>query len=205
MQTKRWTAYSRTNFPTLFLLSPILILLACGNQNGEKIPEQKVASPKVQIEEKNEYSTPYGTKAEIETYLNRINPHVQEVGRIQLLVDKNIGSSGRATGSNLAPVMQGIKPSLEVVLDTLSGVNPPPLLSSFHNNFKKLVTLRIVAYDTTIRGYELEQETGDLSLYEEAEANLDEANKLIVLLNAEMGKIMESLASLPTQQTASPK
>ena len=205
MQIKRWTEFRMTYFLTLFSLSPILIFFSCGNQDGGKIPEQKAASPKAQIEEERASSTPYGTKAEIESYLNRINPHVQEVGRIQLLVDKNIGSSGQATGSNLAPVMKSIKPNLEAILDTLSSVNPPPLLSSFHGNFKKLVTLRIAAYDTTIRGYELEKETGDLSLYEKAEANLDEANKLIVLLNEEMGKIMEFLASSSTQQTASPK
>ena len=205
MKTKRWMAITKTYFLTFFSLSPILIFLACGNQNGEKIPEQKVASPKAQIEEEMTSSTVYGAKAEIEAYLKRINPHVQEVGRIQLLVDKNIGSSGRATGSNLAPVMKSVKPNLEAILDTLAGVNPPPLLSSFHAKFKNLVTLRIVAYDTTVRGYELEKETGDLSLYEEAEANLDEANKLIVLLNEEMGKIMESLASSSSQQTASPK
>ena len=194
-----------TYFLTLFSFSPILIFFSCGNQDGGKIPEQKAASPKVQIQEEPVSSTPYGSKVEIESYLNRINPHVQEVGRIQLLVDKNIGSSGRATGSNLAPVMKGIKPDLEAILDTLSSINPPPLLASFHGNFKKLVTLRIAAYDTIIRGYELEQKTGDLSLYEKAETNLDEANKLIVLLNEEMGKIMESLASSSTQQTASPK
>ena len=198
-------AITKKYFLTLFSLSPILIFLACGNQSGEKIPEQKVASPKAQIDKERTSTTSYGAKAEIEAYLNRINPHVQEVGRIQLLVDKNIGSSGRATGSNLAPVMKSVKPKLEAILDTLSGVNPPPLLSSFHAKFKNLVTLRIVAYDTTIRGYELEKETGDLLLYEEAEANLDEANKLIVLLNEEMGKIMESLASSSSQQTASPK
>jgi hypothetical protein len=189
--------------------SPILAwglaAFCCGNQDGGKIPEQKAASPQAKIGEEHASTTHYGTKAEIETYLNRINPHVQEVGRIQLLVDKNIGSSGRATGSNLAPVMKGTKPNLAAILDTLTGVNPPPLLSSFHSNFKKLVTLRIAAYDITIRGYELEQNTGDLSLYNKAEANLDEANKLIVLLNEEMGKIMESLASISTQQTASPK
>ena len=194
-----------TYFLTLCFLSSILVFLSCGNQDGGKIPEQKAASPKAQIEEERASSKPYGTKVEIETYLNRINPHVQEVGRIQLSVDKKIGSSGKATGSNLAPVMKSMKPNLEAILDTLSGMNPPPLLSSFHSNFKKLVTLRIAAYDTTIRGHELEQKTGDLSLYKEAEANLEEANKLIVLLNEEMGKIMESLASSSTQQTASPK
>lgn len=205
VQTRRWTALGKINFLKFFSLLPILVILSCGNQDGGKIPEQKAASPQAKIEEQHASTTLYGTKAEIETYLNRINPHVQEVGRIQLLVDNNIGSSGRATGTNLAPAMQSTKPNLEAILDTLSIVNPPPLLSSFHNNFKKLVTLRIAAYSTIIRGFELEQKTGDLSLYEKAEASLDEANKLIVLLNEEMGKIMESLASISTQQTASPK
>lgn len=159
----------------------------------------------MQIEEGRTSFTPYGTKTKIETYLNRINPHVQEVGRIQLSVDKNIGSSGRATGSNLAPVMKRLKPNLEAILDTLSGLNPPPLLSSFHGTFKKLITLRIAAYDTIIKGHKIEKETGDLSLYEQAEAQLDEANKLIVLLNGEMSKIMESLEPSSSQQTATPK
>lgn len=205
MHTKRWNTFKKTYLLTIFSLSPVLIFLSCGSQDGENIPKKEIASPKVNIEEESASSTSYGTKAEIETYLNRINPHVQEVGRIQLLVDKNIGSTGKATGSNLAPVMKNLKPKLEAILDTLSGLNPPPLLSSFHGNFEKLVNLRIAAYDTTIRGYEIEKETGDLSIYEQAEDQLDEANKLIVLLNGEMGKIMESLASSPSQQTVSPK
>ena len=205
MHTKRWPAFSRTYFLTIFSLWLSFTLFACGNQDGEKIPEQKAASPKIQVEEGNTSSTPYGTKAEIETYLNRINPHVQEVGRIQLSVDKHIGTSGRATGSNLAPIMKGLKPNLEAILDTLSVLNPPPLLSSFHGNFKKLVTLRIAAYDTVIRGYKIEKETGDLSIYEQAEAQLDEANKIIGLLNGEMGKIMKSLESSSNKQTASPQ
>lgn len=188
----------------LLSLVPILFLLSCGNQDGDKIPEQKAASPKVQAAGSSISASPYGTKEDIEQYLNLINPHVQEVGRIQLLVDKNIGSSGRATGSNLAPTMKSVKPTLEAILDTLSNLNPPPLLSSFHGDFKKLVALRISAYDTTIRGYSVEKETGDLSLYQEAEAQLDEANKLIVQLNGEMGKIMQSLSTASTQQTASP-
>ena len=205
MHTNRWTSFKRAYFLTIFSLSLFFTLLACGSPDGEKIPEQIAASPKVQVEEESASSTPYGTKPEIETYLNRINPHVQEVGRIQLSVDKNIGTSGRATGSNLAPIMDDLKPNLEDILDTLSVLNPPPLLSSFHGNFKKLVTLRIAAYDTVIRGYKTEKETGDLSVYEQAEAQLDEANEIIVLLNGEMGKIMKSLESSSNKQTASPQ
>ena len=205
MKTKRWIVPKGKDKLSLLSLVSILFLVSCGNQDGDKIPEQKAASPKVQAEEESSISsTPYGTKEDIEQYLNQINPHVQEVGRIQLLVDKNIGSSGRATGSNLAPTMKSVKPNLEAILDTLSNINPPPLLSSFHGDFKKLVALRISAYDTTIRGFNVEKETGDLSLYEEAEAQLDEANKLIVQLNGEMGKIMQSLSTASTQQTASP-
>ena len=204
MHTKRWTSFKKTYFLTIFSLSLFFTLLACGSPDDGKIPEQKAASPKVQVEGGSTSSTPYGTKTEIEAYLNRINPRVQEVGRIQLSVDKNIGASGRATGSNLAPIMKSLKPNLEAILDTLSGLNPPPLLSSFHDNFKKLVTLRIAAYDTVIRGYKIEEETGDLSLYEQAEAQLDQANKLIVLLNGDMGKIMKSLASSSNKQTVSP-
>ena len=204
MNTKRWIVSKGIDKLYLISLVPIAFLLSCGNQDGDKIPEQKAASPNVQAEESGISATSYGTKRDIEQYLNQINPHVQEVGRIQLLVDKNIGSSGRATGSNLAPTMTNVKPNLEAILDTLSNINAPPLLSSFHGDFKKLVALRISAYDTTIRGYSVEKETGDLSLYEEAEAQLKEANKLIVQLNGEMGKIMQSLSTTSTQQTASP-
>ena len=204
MNNKRCKISKGTNKLSLLSLVPILFLLSCGNQDGDKIPEQKAASPKVRAEESSISATPYGTKEDIEQYLKQINPHVQEVGRIQLLVDKNIGSSGRATGSNLAPTMKSVKPNLEAILDSLSNISPPPLLSSFHGDFKKLVALRISAYDNTIRGYSVEKETGELSLYEEAEAQLDEANKLIVQLNEEMGKIMQTLSTASTQQAASP-
>ena len=49
--------------------------------------------------------------------------------------------------------------------------------------------IRLDAYSTTIKGWQREKESGDTSLYDEAETKLQEANNLIRQLNEEMKKI----------------
>jgi hypothetical protein len=66
--------------------------------------------------------------------------------------------------------------------------------------------LRLDAYAAPIRGWQAEQKTGDESLYQHAEAKLQQANQLIVQLNEEMKRINDALAAAapPPVETASP-
>lgn len=188
----------------LFTVCCASVLVSCGSPSQEEIPEQDLPSPRQQTTAAATANTLYGNSAEIEAYLQSINPHIQEVGRIQLDVDKSVGSTGKATGENLAPAMEAHKPRLEAVLEGLSAIEPPPLLASFHADVKKLVALRLSGYSDTIRGRAAEQSSGDISLYEEAEKTLREANALIGHLNGEMQKINAALSSSTPTQTASP-
>lgn len=180
------------------------VLASCGSQSQDAIPEQDQPSPRQEPKTSAGQNTLYGNSADIEAYLQAINPHIQEIGRIQLDVDKSVGSTGKATGENLASAMEVYKPRLEAVLESLSTVEPPPLLASFHGDVKKLVTLRISGYDDTIRGRLAEQNSGDITLYENAEITLKEANVLIGHLNSEMQKINAALSNNSPTQTASP-
>ena len=44
--------------------------------------------------------TSYGDSKQVQDYLDAINPYVQEVGKIQLEIDKMVGASGKATSAN---------------------------------------------------------------------------------------------------------
>lgn len=180
------------------------VLTSCGSQSQDAIPEQDQPSPRQEANTPPAANTIYGNAADIEAYLQAINPHIQEIGRIQLDVDKSVGSTGKATGENLAPAMEAHKPRLETVLESLGAIVPPPLLASFHTDVKKLVTLRISGYDDTVRGRAAEQSSGDIALYEKAEQTLREANTLIGHLNGEMQKINAALSSSTPTQTAAP-
>ncbi len=169
-------------------------LFACGTKEQETKPQQQTSAP----------TTIYGTLADVEGYLQQINPHMQEIGRIQLEVDKVVGSTGKATGSNLAPVMKKNRPPLAAVEQALREITSPPLLAPFHANIIKMVTLRLSAYDATIRGNEAENSSGDLSLYTEAETQLKDANKIIVQLNEEMAKIYQAISESQPLETAAP-
>lgn len=140
-------------------------------------------------------ATPYGSPQEITAYLQAIDPLIQQMGAIQREVDQAIGTSGTATGKNLAPAMEQGRPRLQQLLAELEKVSPPPLLAPFHAQIKKLMVLGIDAYGTTIEGWRLEQERNARfeSLYAQGEQQLAEAKKLSEQLNEEMQKIQQAL------------
>ena len=180
---------------------PILaFVLACGSGQEES---QNIPQP-VPAETVPATQTPYGDRAQVQTYLEAINPFVQEVGKIQLEIDKMVGSSGQATGKNLAPAMEIAKPRLQQAIADFAKISPPPLLSPLHNDIKNMMVLRLAGYETTIRGWAQEQQDGSTEAYAEAEGKLREANQLIITLNQEMAKVFQALeqAAQPAQTTA---
>ena len=182
-------------------LWPLLVfVLACGSGQEES---QTIPQP-VPAETAPATQTPYGNTDRVQIYLESINPFVQEVGKIQLEIDKMVGSSGQATGKNLAEAMEIAMPRLRQAITDFDKISPPPLLSPLHNDIKKLMVLRLTGYETTIRGWAREQQDGSVEAYSEAEGNLREANQLIGTLNQEMAKVFHALeqASQPEQTTA---
>ena len=179
----------------------IALLLGCGsNQDeGQTIPQPVPAQPP------ENPSTPFGETAQVQAYLQQISPFIQEVGQIQFEIDQKIGTSGKATGSNLAPAMETAKPRLQKALDTFSSINPPPLLATLHADIKKLMLLRLNGYEHTIQSWQQEQKDGSIDGYKEAENALNKANQLILKLNQDMGMIHQALEkATDSAQTASP-
>ena len=177
------------------------LVLACGSgqEESQNIPQPVPAG----ITSANQ--TAYGDKAKVQNYLETIYPLVQEVSMIQLEIDKMVGSSGQATGKNLAPAMETVKPRLKQAIADLDKISPPPLLSPLHNDFKKMMVLRLAGYETTIRGWAQEQQNGSVEAYSEAESKLREARQLIIALNQEMSKVYQAVEqAAQAAQTAVP-
>jgi len=150
--------------------------------------------------------TPYGSPQEITAYLQAIDPLVQQMGAIQREVDQVIGTSGSATGKNLAPAMEKGRPRLQQALAEFEKITPPPLLAPFHGRIKKLMVLGVDAYGATVEGWHLEQanDTRFESLYAQGGQKMAEAKALSEQLNEEMQKIQQALIqAAPQPQAAS--
>ena len=175
-----------------FLLVFFFSLFACGSE------EEAQKAPPI--------PTPYGNAQDVTNYLTAINPHVRGVSQIQQQVDQNVGTTGQATGKNLAAAMQEVYPALEEHQNALSAIKAPAELGSLHADILHLVKLRLEAYSTTIKGWQQEEQNGDLSLYPQAQERLNEANTLIVELNRQMQTINTALlqATQTATQVASP-
>ncbi|MFH1568277.1 MAG: hypothetical protein ABIL09_09795 [Gemmatimonadota bacterium] len=153
--------------------------------------------------------TPFGTPAQVGEYLTRIDPYVQEVGRIEAAVETALSSERagsaerRGTGSNLADAATRARPQLQRVLEEFDAIEPPPLLAPFHRDVKKLMLVRLEAYATIAAGWEAEQAGREYrTIYDRAEAGLRDANGLIQQLNAQMARINQSLEPIQAQSQA---
>lgn len=166
----------------LLLLVLVLSMADCGGKPPEK-PQATAASP-------------YGSPQEVSAYLQAVDPLVQQMGAIQREVDQAIGSSGTATGRNLAPVMEKNRPLLLQVLTNFEKIPPPPLLAPFHEKIKKLMVTGLDAYGTTVKGWQLEQEKNPQfkTIYAQGAQKMAEAKALSIELNGDLGKIQQALA-----------
>ena len=143
-------------------------------------------------------STDYGSPEEVGEYLKAIEPFIQGIGTIQSSVDKALGSSGKGTGENLAPLATAARDQLNQLLGEFKAVQPPPLLAPFHRDIKKLIALRLEAYAATIEGWELEQGGGDFrGRYDLAQENYTDANEVILQLNEEVAEIHQAVKGAP--------
>ena len=174
------------------------LLWGCA-QEPEKIPEQP--SPP----ETESVDTPYGKSGEIANYLATIGPFIQTVSQAEMAVQKQVGSSGKATGANLSKAMNSILPSLRQAQEKFNAVEVPPLLTPLHRDIEKLFVLRIDSYDKTIKGWQQEQETQEKSeLYAQAVAQMKEANELSFALNQELKKVQLALKRAASPQSPQP-
>tara|TARA_Y100000588_G_C13983296_1_gene808221 strand:+ start:94 stop:648 length:555 start_codon:yes stop_codon:yes gene_type:complete len=171
------------NFFYLILVSALFF--GCG-QDTDKTAEQPISQRSPQ--------TQYGTPAEITGYIQTIGPFIRVISEAEITVQQQVNDqSGQATGKNLSRAMQEVLPSLREAFKNFDKVEPPPLLAPLHKDIKQLFSLRLDAYNDTIKGWELEQSAEESDLYVRAENKMKEANILSQKLNQEMAKIQQSL------------
>ncbi|SVC59125.1 uncharacterized protein METZ01_LOCUS311979, partial [marine metagenome] len=149
-----------------------LFALSCGKTEEESSASNPSESTAVDMSA----STAYGSVAEVVAYLEAINPHVEAIGELQKDYEEALASSRqgaserRGTGRNLAEKAVAVRPRLQSELDALDAIQPPPLLSPFHRDTRKMLATRIDALRRVIAGWELQQAGGDYeAAFREAE------------------------------------
>lgn len=183
------------------IVLPLFLLASCGRPQEETPSADSAAADAVATA-----GTAYGSVAEVTTYLASLNPHIQRIGQLQAQYEEALAearqeaSQRKGTGRNLADKAAAVKPELQAILRALDAIEPPPLLAPFHRDTRKLVATRLEAYGRTVEGWAAEQKGDEFaSLYRQAEAKLDEANQLIIQLNAQMQQINAALEAAAGQ------
>ena len=183
----------------LFLLT-LLTLAGCGPQQEEPASQSQTDLSAVQ--------TLYGSAADVKKYHDQITPLIQTGNALHMNVYEAVGASNAATGQNLARAITNLQVSAKTqsLIDELDQIQAPPLLAPLHRDIGKMMLLRLEWYDLILKGWQLEQEKQDDSLYAQAEVKLRELNALGEKLNVDLHEIYQALeqAIPPEQRTASP-
>lgn len=187
----------------LYFLS-ILLLIGCGKNNQDSsVVEQSGPTPNFENESITN-SSEYGSNESIKEYLANIEPLIKGYSQIQSEIYSARGSSGVFTGKNLGQKTKEQKPALVEVSDKLEEIEPPPLISPFHNEFKRLLALRISAFDAAIKAAQLEEASGDTAGFIEVTEKFDLSDKQIFILNDQMQKIRNALRPNEENNLATP-
>jgi len=187
----------------LYFLS-ILLLIGCGKNNQDSsVVEQSGPTPNFENESITN-SSEYGSNESIKEYLANIEPLIKGYSQIQSEIYSARGSSGVFTGKNLGQKTKEQKPALVEVSDKLEEIEPPPLISPFHNEFKRLLALRISAFDAAINAAQLEEASGDTAGFIEVTERFALSDKQIVKLNDQMQKIRKALRPNEEKNLATP-
>ena len=131
-----------------------------------------------------EPQTPFGSVRSVEGYREALEGIIVEANALEQEVrDRAVGSTGQATGQNLSPVYQELRPRLTALIAALEEVEPPRKLAEMHAEMQEALALRLEAFDLVIAGWAIEQErTFDEAqgLYVDAAKKLNEANALLL-------------------------
>ncbi|MBI2502654.1 MAG: hypothetical protein HYW07_05405 [Candidatus Latescibacteria bacterium] len=145
-------------------------------------------------EDEGASQTPYGSADQVRAYRLQTNPLIDWVNSLEQEVQRRaVGASGQATAENLAAVYQYAQPLLQDARDSFDRITPPPRLEELHRDMRQVMSLRLEAYAAVLAGWALQQEQGQNAqsdtLYQQAEAQLAQANALIVAVNQELKKV----------------
>ena len=103
--------------------------------------------------------TEFGSLKSVERYRDELEAIIVEVNAIEQEVwERAVGSTGRATGQNLAPVYRELKPRLVALIVDLDEIAVPPKLTEMHGEMRSALGLRLEAFDLVITGWATEQQ-----------------------------------------------
>ena len=152
---------------------------------------------------RNRAETPYGDAASLVAYRVAVDPLINEINEVeQSLRAMAVGSTGRATGENLAVACQLLDGRLTTVLSQIDAIDPPRKLRAMHADMRTAVDLRLRACKRIVVGWQIEREASfevAQSTYLEAEALLSEARARLVAVNAVLSEVDVALDSVGFQ------
>lgn len=144
--------------------------------------------------------TPYGDAESIAAYRAAIDPLISEINEVeQSLRAMAVGSTGRATGENLAAACSVLDERLVFVLAQLDVIVPPQKLRETHADMQSAVSLRLRACERIAAGWKMEREVSfeaAQDIYLEAEALLVEADARLVAVSAVLSEVDVALDSV---------
>jgi len=147
--------------------------------------------------------TPYGNAESLAAYRAAVDPLISEINEVeQLLRVMAVGSTGRATGENLAVACQVLDGRLTAVLSRIDAIDPPYKLRAMHADMRAAVDLRLRACQRIAVGWQIEREASfeaAQSTYLEAEALLSEARARLLAVNAVLSEVDVALDSVGFQ------
>ena len=148
---------------------------------------------------RNRAETPYGDAESLMAYRAAVDPIISEINEVEeSLRTMAVGSTGRATGENLAVACQVLDGRLATVLSQIDAVDPPRKLRAMHADMRTAVDLRMRACQRIAVGWQIEREASfeaAQSTYLEAEALLSEARARLVAVNAVLNEVDVALDS----------
>ena len=142
--------------------------------------------------------TEFGSVKSVERYRDDLEAIIVEANAIEQEVwERAVGSTGRATGQNLAPVYLELKPRLGALIVDLEEIAVPQKLSEMHGDMRSALWLRLEAFELVIEGWETEQQQSyeeAQPLYADAEKKIDEANTLLAAVSEVLLQVDIALA-----------
>ena len=146
---------------------------------------------------KSANQTLYGNAAEVGAYRRQVEPVITAVNDIEMEWQSTaVGASGEATAANLATAFERLKPRLLQALEDFERIEAPPLLAPLHRDIRRLIILRLEAFDALLAGWNDADEAAAEVLYEAAEGKLRLANELIPRLNRELQQVDMALLAV---------
>ena len=175
--------------PRFFILAVLAGLVGCGGDG------------------KGANETPYGSAAEVGAYRRQVEPVITAVNDIEMdWQGTAVGASGEATAANLARAFERLKPRLLQALEDFEHIEAPPLLAPLHRDIRRLIILRLEAFDALLAGWNGADEAAAEVLYEAVEEKLRLANELVPRLNRELQQVdMALLAAADGNPVAASK